>query len=117
MIPIDPSKPLEVKDEKNGIIYYLSYLTDEKDKAYNELIKELNMSEDGTIQKDNFKKFAHSMIDLFLVGWESESKKLPDFPDSNPSKFFPGNRYEKIYRLIEKNIPELTGTDTDELKN
>ncbi|MFA5714659.1 MAG: hypothetical protein WC998_02880 [Candidatus Paceibacterota bacterium] len=91
---------IDVNDEESQ--------TEESVKKYSDLFQTLN-TEEVLIAKE--------VVDLFLVGWESEELKLPVFP-KYPSSAFKKNDLLKMRDVIKANMAELEGEEIlAEVKN
>lgn len=112
MIPLDPSKPILIKAEKDGVNYLMRVLTEDREDEYTEICK---LYKDGDEQSN--KKYAESIIDFFVVGWSGNN--IPVFPtDGKPSKFFVNTTMKiAMVNFVLDNIDKLKGVETDEIKN
>lgn len=112
MIPLDPSKPINISSEKDGVVYSLRVITEDKEDEYDEIC---NLYKDG--DKERNKQYANALIDFFVVGWSGNN--TPAFPsDNKPSRFFI-NTIMKVamVHFILDNSDKLKGVGTEEIKN
>lgn len=143
MVPITKDKVKKYTDEKSGIVYKFKYVTGAEhlellaqQKSVSKNIKAVNALQkkvlelpddekehppseisDGLIQSQ-FELFKYNLwlVDFFLVGWESETLKLPDLTEK-PTAYFNPADINGLADVIKNFLPELTGAPIELAKN
>ena len=118
LIPIDPDKLLSYKNEECDITFFYNCLNGENSEKKDQLIYDLskNYTNDQQIPKIEILKLTDKLFDLFVKGWESNTIKLPPFPEDNkPSRCFADSDAKDflVWKII---LPSFVLSDEDKKK-